>query len=316
MRQHLKQILFLIVASVVFTELLTGNVSIIQFAIDPILPIFLFTVGYGFPVLLIRELAVKWRSGLLSIFLLGLAYGILNEGILAKTLLMDVDVPMRAFDGYAGSFGVNYAWAAVIVSWHAFFAVIFPILTSHAIFPGKARTNWLSKKMFWILAVLVSTAGSAIFLLGETHGISGTPALFAVFVSAMAVLICLAWLLRKKMPIGTSSGNSNFKLLLIAFVFVILVLHITSILGSMKASIWWIFAVVLFVTTGLFSLLKKCGWVNTSSIAIFALCTYISFGLFVFLLNFTINPIIAATVVVLELIFLLLILRIFKKNNK
>jgi len=309
-KQHVKQIIFLVVASVAFTELLTGNISIVQFA-DPSVPIFLFTVGYGIPVLLIRELFLKWRAGLLSLFLLGLAYGIWNEGILAKTLLMNVDVPMNAFDGYAGLFGINYAWAAVIVSWHAFFAVMFPISISHAIFPNKAQSSWISKKVFTVLAVLVSAAGLAVFMGTSPHGIAGIPYLLAVFAAAMVALVCLAWFFRDRMQIGTSGSCSSIKLLPIAFVFVILLLQPSSVLGSMKAPLWEIVTVVFFAIAGIFTLLKKCDWINAPTLAFFALYTYISFGFFVFLWSYA-NPIVASTLIILELVFLVLIVRVRK----
>ena len=40
---------------------------------------------YGSGALLIRELKVRWRKGYVSMFLLGTAYGIIEEGLMVKS---------------------------------------------------------------------------------------------------------------------------------------------------------------------------------------------------------------------------------------
>lgn len=312
MKKYIKQILFLIVISVAFTELLSGNVQITQF-LNPLIPAFLFTVGYGFPVLLIRELSVRWRSGLLSLFLMGLAYGILNEGILAKTLLMNVNVPINSFDGYVEFLGINYAWSALIVTWHAFFAVIFPITISHAIFPDKAQEQWLTRKTFWVLFALIAIAGTAMFLGGESHGISGTPALFAVFSITMVGLIYLAQWLRGRMATDMMPRYvSRFKQLPLALMFIVVFFVGTSSLGNSQVPSLGIILFVALLISALFKLLKKYGWLTTSRFATFSLWTYFSFGLFTFIWHIAGLPIIAGTVFVLEGIFLYMIFKVLR----
>ena len=78
---------------------------------------------YGCAVLLIRELSVRWRLGLIGIFILGLAYGFYNEGIVTKTLLLSKTIPMNNFI-YPTKFGINWAWALFINVWHALHAVL------------------------------------------------------------------------------------------------------------------------------------------------------------------------------------------------
>ena len=73
----------------------------------------MMTIGYGFAVLLLREQAVRMRAGGISILLLGLIYGIYNEGIIAKTFLRVHGVPIKTFDSYGLYEGVETGWAIV-----------------------------------------------------------------------------------------------------------------------------------------------------------------------------------------------------------
>ena len=76
--------LFLLLATGPLAEVLSENVQLLTL-VQP-LPFLLVTLTYGVPVLLIRELAVARNLNTMGLALLGLAYGILNEGVLAKTL--------------------------------------------------------------------------------------------------------------------------------------------------------------------------------------------------------------------------------------
>ncbi len=217
---------------------------------------------------------------------------------------------MSNFYGYTGIFGVNYAWGAVIVTWHAFFAVSFPILISHAIFPDSAKSNWISRKTFWTLAAIVPVPAGLIFMFEEVHGILGAPELLALFAIAMAALVCAAGFLRKTMPIGGNEIGSKFKLPLAAFFFVVALLYFTNVLGAIKAPAFLIVALVFFIVAVLFGLLKKYKWVAPRPFAVFALYVYICFGFFIIL--WSQHPIVVWTVAALEAVFLLLISRVFK----
>ena len=77
----------LLALATVIPELFTGSTPLVGF-LNPGLFFFLF-LGYGVAILLVRELAVRCRSGILGLFFLGLAYSIFNEGLLAKTLIIE-----------------------------------------------------------------------------------------------------------------------------------------------------------------------------------------------------------------------------------
>lgn len=87
--------LFLLLATGPLAEVLSQNVPLLTF-LQP-LPFLLVTVSYGVPVLLIRELVVARKLNTVVVALLGLAYGILNEGVLAKTLTQPAGAPLDRF---------------------------------------------------------------------------------------------------------------------------------------------------------------------------------------------------------------------------
>ncbi len=121
-RKYWKQVLSLMILSPLLAEVLSSNVSLGAFLNPPNL-FLLITLGYGIPVLIIRELAVRRQLGLQGLLLLGVAYGIYNEGFIAKTFLLACNVPLEQFNGYGMLLGIGVPWAILISSWHALFSV-------------------------------------------------------------------------------------------------------------------------------------------------------------------------------------------------
>ena len=160
MRENLKPIVTLMLLDPLLTELLTGNIPLNAF--NPIIYLFLATIGYGFPILLLREFGVRRGAGLLGMLPLGLCYGIYNEGFLAKTFFLTTGVPINTFDRYGFFGGVEVPWAVTISVWHGFFAFLFPILLVETIFPDFRGKPWLSRK--GALAILIPTVLLAVLI--------------------------------------------------------------------------------------------------------------------------------------------------------
>jgi len=113
-------------------------------------------VTYGVPVLLIRELAVARTLNNIAVVLLGLAYGILNEGVLAKTLTQPDGAPLEDFVGYGQIGALEGGWAIFIVFWHSLHSVLYPILLSRWMFPAAADRRWFALgRARWLLYILV-----------------------------------------------------------------------------------------------------------------------------------------------------------------
>ena len=98
--------LTLLLLTTVVPELLTGSTPLYGF-LNPGQLVFL-TLGYGLAILLVRELGVRLGIGLGGLILFGLAYGIFNEGLVAKTFLLDRSLPVPQYDGYGYWLGISF----------------------------------------------------------------------------------------------------------------------------------------------------------------------------------------------------------------
>ena len=165
----------LLALATVLPELFSGSTPLISF-LNPGLLLLLF-LGYGLAILLLRELALRCRSGLLGLFFLGLAYSVFNEGLLAKTLIVEKNLPVGLYDHYGYWLGISFPWAAGIGAWHACASGIFPILLTHHFFPGAREESWLNSKLALILGLLLMFLACVAFLGISENGVKGTPAM-------------------------------------------------------------------------------------------------------------------------------------------
>ena len=113
--RHWQPILTVLLVTPFLTELLSNNLPP-SFFFRPITFFCLATIAYGFPVLLLREFAVRRNLGIPALILLGIAYGMCNEGILAKTFYLAQNVPVNTFDNYGFIAGIAVPWAITIIS--------------------------------------------------------------------------------------------------------------------------------------------------------------------------------------------------------
>lgn len=194
------EILTAVVLSSVLTEIVSGNQPVHAY-LNPKVAIFL-TLAYGLPLLVIREVAVRFRITFAGIFLMGLAYGFLNEGLLAQTIIREINVPINAFDRYLMWGGFNISWTLVIVPWHAMHAILFPILLMAFWFPRSAQTPWLGNKTFLSLSGILIGLILFIAVARKPH-----PQMLASLLS-MSVLTLLSFLFRRN---ETHEGNEGVR---------------------------------------------------------------------------------------------------------
>jgi hypothetical protein len=123
---------------------------------------------YGGGALLVREMVRRRRLSAEWLVLLGLAYGILEEGTVLQSLF-DRHYPGLAFLGSYGHWaGVNWVWSEFIVPYHAVFSIAIPIVLTELIFPGLRAEPWLSPAGIVAAALLLGLNGAllAVFQVG------------------------------------------------------------------------------------------------------------------------------------------------------
>lgn len=256
--------------SPVLAELISGSAPASVFFAPATFALFLF-LGYGLPVLLIREFVVRRGLNQRAIFTLGLGYGIFNEGLLAKTMILQRNLPIHEFDNYGYLFGISVPWAVTISVWHAFSAVLFPILFTHRLYGTESRSPWLGKKSAIILAVLVVGIAAAGFL-GKSTG-SGTQPEAAVFLTVIAACIFVASRFRRRHDLPPVTLIKIWPPLFAGLSVLVAYAGVTHV-AMVKPPLILFFLALSGVVLGYWALIWKCGWAGSDALILFGLGYY------------------------------------------
>jgi hypothetical protein len=178
-------------------EYLLGNVSIVEIGALPILALM-----YGGGAVLIRELARRIGRGWPTILVLGLAYGLIEAGLIDQTLFNppelvgDADAPAT----YVPWLGLNVSDLQSFVVGHAVWSIAVPIALVEGLVPGRRTTPWLGRAGLAVTGVLYLLGAAVVFrhMQQESGGfLAPAPKLAAVAVVA-AGLIGLAFALGRR----------------------------------------------------------------------------------------------------------------------
>lgn len=266
MKNHLARAIALtMILPPLFMELMVGNIPGFAF-FNPVLLAMLF-FGYSLPVLVIREAAVRWKLNIAGLFLLGIAYGILNEGLGAKTLLINSGIPTPSFDDYGFYFGVSLPWALYITVIHAFVSVLFPILFVHYIYPEIRDKKWLGNKTVAVFSSLSLIVTGGIFLSPAAHAVS--PIYLPVLLSMMVVLFLLAKFLPKSN--GLKESPSGLAPLFLGMVFIAVFALGLDLLSGAKVpqAIFYLCWLGILLACGL--LLRSKSWLSLPALVLFGI---------------------------------------------
>ena len=143
-------------------EFLTGSTSAIGVLTNPVSALVFVVItapGYILPVLLIRDALVVWNKGGPSLLTLGIAYGAVNEGLLAKTYFsVNPLSPMLGPGGGVGRWiGVNWPWVTEITLFHMVVSISVPVTLAFLLFPESRQVRFLSRRTIrWFLVYLLA----------------------------------------------------------------------------------------------------------------------------------------------------------------
>ncbi len=267
-----RPLLLLVLGTPFLTELNCGNVPAQTFFLPHIFGILVLV--YGLPVLAIRELAIRRRLGLDGILLLGLAYGVYNEGLCAKTLFLNSQVPLSAFDGYAFA-GVNLAWAICILPWHALHSVLYPLLLVHRFYPAPAARSWLSNRAWAACGLSFGLMGLFMFLNGKSA--AATPGRLALVGGTMAVLFWLALRMPKPPVEEADAAPSPSRWAALAGG----IFYLGFVIGLIVLAHWRVPTAILAVgagglLAGVWTGLRRRNWTHPAGLRMFALGDYLA----------------------------------------
>ena len=139
-----KALLTLVVLSPAIAELLTTSTTPWDF-FNPIN--FAILIGlYGSGAVLIREFRVKHNLGYGSIILLGMAYGILEEGLAVESFFNPKWKDLGIFGFFGRWLGVNWVWAAYLTLFHSIWSITVPIVITEALFRNYSKEPWIKRR--------------------------------------------------------------------------------------------------------------------------------------------------------------------------
>ena len=250
------------------TELLSGNLPASVF-FRPQVFLCLATIGYGFPIVLLREFAVRRGLGLAGFFLLGLVYGIFNEGIIAKTFYLAIDVPIRNFDGYGFAGGVAIPWAITISIWHAFHSFIYPVVLVGYFFPEHRQSPWLTRRALLWLAVPTIVAGALVFFLPGNGRPAEGPLLFILMLAVACLLGWLAAKLGSRPALGGLERLRSRAFFLGGLAFV-LFLFVPIVMAGVKTPLAAFYGYIVLLLILMLHLLRRRAALSINNVLLFA----------------------------------------------
>ncbi|MDO8472708.1 MAG: hypothetical protein Q7T05_02700 [Dehalococcoidia bacterium] len=146
--------LVLLLLSPAIGELLSSSAPPVEF-FNPI-RLMIFCALYGGGAILVRELKLYWRKGWLAVFLLGLAYAIVEEGLMCKSFFDPKWPDIGLLGSYGRWGGVNWVWAELLSVGHSVYSIAIPILLMELTFPNRRDEHWVSPRCAVVIAVIMA----------------------------------------------------------------------------------------------------------------------------------------------------------------
>jgi len=161
------------------------------FPIQLVLNLGLYTPG----ALLIREATIRWHKGFASVMIMGVAYGILEEGVALSTLFYSKAAPVGSLGYYGHYAGVNWVWVAGILPFHAIFSITVPIVLLGLALPQTTGESFLQgKKLPAAIAVLVI---DVIFLMFFVYEVTKFWMGGSILIGSLATIAILVYIARR-----------------------------------------------------------------------------------------------------------------------
>ncbi len=156
-------VLFLLAPTL--AELLSGHQPPLEF-FNP-LSLIISSLPYGCGALICRELVVRWHKGRFSLLLLGMAYGIFEEGIVVRSLFNPNWGELGHLAEYTHVAGVTWTYAELLIHFHALVSITASVVLAEILYPDKRHQSWISTRalmgcfaalLLWILAGFLMTS--------------------------------------------------------------------------------------------------------------------------------------------------------------
>jgi hypothetical protein len=125
-------------------EMLSGSMPPLEF-INPF-GLALIMMLYGSGAVLIREFVRRWGQGWPSILLLGIAYGIYEEGLVVRSFFDPTWQDLDILAEYGRWLGVNWIWSINLTWYHAVVSIAIPIALTELMYPSLKDELWVARR--------------------------------------------------------------------------------------------------------------------------------------------------------------------------
>jgi hypothetical protein len=132
--------------------------------INPIL-LLVQTTFYGAAAILIREVARRKGLGWGNIVFMGMAYGILEEGLVITSWFNPYWPGLGKLAYYGRLFDTSWVWATELTIYHAVISITIPILLTGILYPTIAKRPWLGKRGIRGFTIALALSSLVQFLL-------------------------------------------------------------------------------------------------------------------------------------------------------
>ena len=179
-------------------EYLSGSSNMAFLVLNP--PVFFLLLAanlalYGPGVILIREAKIRWDKGWASVFLLGAAYGIVEEGLALRTLFNSTSSVVGNLGVYGHWLGVNWVWTVGLVIFHSVFSIGLPIFIFGLAFPDLKSKSLVSTRGIRISMLTLATDSVLLSLL-----VNYWPAEIWGLLVLSSIVVVLLVIAAKKLP--------------------------------------------------------------------------------------------------------------------
>ncbi len=292
MQKRTKAIVTLSLLSPVLAELLSGSSPALKF----FLPWYFLLqwVSYGIPVLIMRELAVKWKLGISGIFILGLGYGIFNEGIITQTFFLK---QASFFPFYGYYFGMHLAWVPFAAVWHSLHSILYPILLTYFLYPEVSKERWLTDTTVKFLFAFSFLETLVIYF--SPH--LAAPVYFFVFWAAIFLLAQIS----KKYTVQLNYVQSSFsKSTFFAGFATVLFYFGLIIITKTQATLLIYWLVLAGMVRGTWWLIKVKQWAAMPAIIVFVAGDYVANSIFAVVGRHTMDVLLTSIIISAWLIYI------------
>jgi hypothetical protein len=187
MRIHPALVLFFL--SPAIAELLLGSSPPSEF-FNPVSFLLLASL-YGSGSIVFRELKVRWGKSYISLFILGAAYGIIEEGLMVKSFFDPKWMDLGILGLYGRWLGVNWVWAEWLTIYHAVFSIMIPITIVELAFKDWKDKRWVGNKTLLSLIILLGLVTVFGYLALTPYRPPSIPYFLTFFVVIILILIAM-----------------------------------------------------------------------------------------------------------------------------